>query len=367
MPLRAFLRAAILALALLPAGGALTALADDGRPPDATGHPPSPIPVPRSELRPSAIHPASTKAPTSVDMPGAAALPKKELVIFVGGYGSSAGDGAFDQLKNEFADGHYDVVRFGADPPFRYDTYDAIDRSADALIDEIRALGPGYSAVNIVSHSMGGAVVDRAFDKGLGAGDGVATDIAIAGPHSGAFFAAVPTETFPLIGGVKDIVRDVAMTVAGPDPESRAARDLATFRPVAPPRGVVRLDTGLATDGFVSQADARDPGVPQRVFLPGSPGEAIDGHGGSLTSKAVVQLVGQTVREHRIPPDNRDPITRTLVPIVWPLVSDLWRKVVLTCVLVTLVIAVARVLPLVRSPIDRAIAWCRADLRRRGR
>ena len=215
MPLRAFLRAAILALALLPAGGALTALADDGRPPDATGHPPSPIPVPRSELRPSAIHPASTKAPTSVDMPGAAGLPKKELVIFVGGYGSSAGDGAFDQLKNEFADGHYDVVRFGADPPFRYDTYDAIDRSADALIDEIRALGPGYSAVNIVSHSMGGVVVDRAFDKGLGAGDGVVTDIAIAGPHSGAFFAAVPTETFPLIGGVKDIVRDVAMTVAG--------------------------------------------------------------------------------------------------------------------------------------------------------
>ena len=65
-------------------------------------------------------------------------LPKKELVIFVGGYGSSAGDGAFDQLKNEFADGHYDVVRFGADPPFRYDTYDAIDRTSLGQWDPVK-------------------------------------------------------------------------------------------------------------------------------------------------------------------------------------------------------------------------------------
>jgi len=300
-------------------------------------------------------------------MPASAPLPRKELVIFVGGYGSSATDGAFDQLKTEFADGHYDVVRFGTDPSFHYDTYDAIDRSAGAFIDEVRALAPRYTAVNIVSHSMGGAVVDRAFDKGLGAGDGVATDIAIAGPHSGAFLAAAPTGVFPVIGGVKDIVRDVAMMFAQPDPESRAARDLATFRPVAPPRGVVRLDISLATDGFVSQDDARDPGVPQRVFLPGSPGEAIDGHGGSLTSKAVVQLVGQTVRDHRIPPDNRDPLTKTVAPIVWPLVSNFWRRLVLGCVLVAIAFAVARLLPWARPPIDRAIAWCRVDLRRRGR
>ena len=367
MSLRAFLRAAVLALALLPAAGALTALADDGRPPAATGHPSSPLPIPRSELRPSAIHPAATQSPGFIELPALVQLPRKELVIFVGGYGSSATDGAFDQLKNEFADGRYDVVRFGVDPSFRYDSYDAIDRSAGALIDEVRTLGPHYSAVNIVSHSMGGAVVDRAFDKGLGAGDGVATDIAIAGPHSGAFLAAAPTVTFPLIGGVKDIVRDVAMIFAQPDPESLAARDLATFRPVVPPHGVVRLDISLATDGVVSQDDARDPGVPQRVFLPGSPGEAIDGHGGSLTSRAVIQLVGQTVRTHRVPPDDRDPVTKTVAPIVWPLVSNFWRKLVLACVLVALAFAVARFLPWARPSIDRAIAVCRADLRRRGR
>src|SRR6266576_319587 len=130
--------------------------------------------------------------------------------------------------------------------------------------------------------AMGGAVVDRAFDDGLSAKDGVRTYIAIAAPHSGADFARVPTAVLPLIGPVRDIVRAGATLVAR-DPESAAARDLATARPIAPPQGVVRLDLSLSTDGFVNRYDAIDPGVDQRVFLPASPGEFLDGHGGSLT------------------------------------------------------------------------------------
>ena len=240
-------------MALLPASGALTAFADDGRPlPSPAGRPPSPIPFPASELRPTEIQHGTAPSPAGQVGPGLGIARQKELVIFVGGYGSQADDGGFDQLAANFDPRRFDVVRFGADPRFRYDTYDSIDRSAAALTDEIRTIGSGYSGVNIVSHSMGGAVVDRAFANGLSAADGVRTDVAIAGPHSGDDFARAPTVILPWLGPVKEIVRAAGVAVAR-DPQSAAARDLASTRPVAPPRGVVRLDVSLATDGFVSR------------------------------------------------------------------------------------------------------------------
>ena len=354
-------------MALLPASGALTAFADDGRPlPSPAGRPPSPIPFPASELRPTEIQHGTAPSPAGQAGPGLGIARQKELVIFVGGYGSQADDGGFDQLAANFDPRRFDVVRFGADPRFRYDTYDSIDRSAAALTDEIRTIGSGYSGVNIVSHSMGGAVVDRAFANGLSAADGVRTDVAIAGPHSGDDFARAPTVILPWLGPVKEIVRAAGVAVAR-DPQSAAARDLASTRPVAPPRGVVRLDVSLATDGFVSERNARDPGVPQRVFLPASIGEAVDGHGGSLTNHEIGAVVTETVRSHAIPPDRRDLPTLLLTPIVWPLAAHLWLRLLAAAVALSIGLALVRQFTPLRGRIDWFARRCTGYLRLRGR
>lgn len=371
---RALLRAWLLALALLPAGAVVTALADDGRPPgpEEVGHPATAIPVPVSGLRPSEIEtlavPTPSIAPLSTDPLGLprAVSNRKELVLFVGGYGSENDDGAFATLAARFPHDRYDVRRLGDDPRYPYDTYGPLDASADSLTDEIRAAAPRYTAINIVSHSMGGAVVDRAFDDGLSAKDGVRTYIAIAGPHSGADFARVPTAVLPLIAPVRDIVRAGATLVAR-DPESPAARDLATARPITPPQGVVRLDLSLSTDGFVNRYDAIDPGVDQRVFLPASPGELLDGHGGSLTNNEIGEVIVETIREHRLPPDRRDGTTRLIAPLVWDRSTSIWRFILLAITLGAIALWFARFLPGWGVPIERANALSRAFLRSIGR
>jgi hypothetical protein len=299
-------------------------------------------------------------------VPARAAARPKELVLFVGGYGSRANDGAFDVLRARFPTERYDVRRLGEDPRFPYDTYGSIDTSAAVLTKEIREVAPHYAAVNIVSHSMGGNVVDRAFANGLSAGDGVRTYVAIAAPHSGADFARVPTAVLPLITPVKDIVRAVAVAGAR-DPESVAARDLATARPIRPPAGVVRLDVSLATDGIVNQYDARDPGVQQRIFLPASLHELVDGHGGSLVNQQIADLVVETVRTHRVPPDRRDPLTILLAPLLWNRETWVWRMVLLFVTLAALTLCAIRFVPFCRPAIDRLNALCGRFLRSVGR
>ena len=79
---------------------------------------------------------------------------KKELVLFVGGYGSRANDGAFDDLAARFPADQYDVRRLGDDPRFPYDTYGGVDANAQILTDEVRSIGGDYTAVNIVSHCI---------------------------------------------------------------------------------------------------------------------------------------------------------------------------------------------------------------------
>src|SRR5207249_806631 len=101
----------------------------------------------------------------------------------------------------------YDVRRLGEDPRFPYDTYGGVDANAQILTDEIRTVGRDYSAVNIVSHSMGGVVTDQAFANGLSASDGVRTFVAIAGPHSGADYARAPAFLLPILVPVEDIAR----------------------------------------------------------------------------------------------------------------------------------------------------------------
>jgi hypothetical protein len=356
------IRAYVIALALLSAGG-ITASADDGRPPtpSGTGHPPTSRPVPFTELRPSEIRsvPVPTTAPESA--PAAdlhqAPPPKKELVLFVGGYASRADDGAFDELEARFPPDRYDVQRLGDDPNFPYDTYGSIDANARVLTDQIRHISAKYSGVDIVSHSMGGVVVDRAIAGGLSPDDGVVTYVAIAGPHSGADYARAPAFVLPIISPVKDIVRAGGVAVAR-DPQSAAINDLATARPIRPPAGIVRVDTSLATDGFVNEFDARDPGVPQRIFLPATPRELLDGHGGSLVNRQIADLVVETISTHEVPPDRRDPITQMVAPILWNEETRLWRRILVVTIFAAACLYAARCIPFFRGPLDRINAWC---------
>ena len=217
-----------------------------------------------------------------------------------------------------------------------------------------------------MSHSMGGVVVDRAIAGGLSSDDGVVTYVAIASPHSGADFARAPAFVLPMISPVKEIVRAGGVAVAR-DPQSTAINDLATARPIPPPRGIVRVDASLATDGFVNEFDARDPGVPQRLFLPASPRELIDGHGGSLVNREIGDLVVETIRTREVPPDRRDPITQLVAPILWNEETRLWRRVLLITTLAAVCLYAARFLPFCRGPIDRINAWCGRFVRALGR
>ena len=367
----ALIRASVIALALLSAGG-FSASADDGRPPapTGTGHPPTSTSIPLTELRPTEIHsaPTSTIAPAlgPPAEPPRAPAHKRELVLFVGGYGSKADDGAFDDLAARFPTDRYDVRRLGDDPHYPYDTYGGVDANARVLTDQIRHISADYSGIDIVSHSMGGVVVDRAIAGGLSSDDGVATYISIAGPHSGADFARAPAFVLPIITPVKDIVRAGGAAVAQ-DPQSAAINDLATARPIRPPVGIVRVDASLATDGFVNEFDARDPGVPQRLFLPRTPRELLDGHGGSLVNREIGDLVVETIRTHEVPPDRRDPITQLVAPILWDEETRLWRRLLLVTTLAAVCLYAARFLPFCRGPIDRVNAWCGRLIRAFGR
>lgn len=365
----AVVRGSLVALAFLSAGG-FTASADDGQPPTPSGggRPPTSSPVPFTELRPSRIQtaPTTTSEFGPSDEPLRAPAPKKELVLFVGGYGSRAGDGAFDDLAARFAPDRYVVSRLGDDPRFPYDTYGSVDANAQILTDQIRSVGDDYSAVNIVSHSMGGVVTDRAFANGLSARDGVRTFVAIAGPHSGADYARAPAFLLPIIGPVENIVRAVGVAAAR-DPASDAIRDLAAARPIGTPAGVARVDVSLATDGLVNEFDARDPGVPQRLFLPATLRELVEGHGGSLVNRQIADLVVETIRTHEVPPDRRDPITRFIAPILWDQETRLWRRFLLVASLAAVSLYLARWIPFCRRAIDGFNDWCGRFVRLLGR
>ena len=291
---------------------------------------------------------------------------KKELILVVGGYGSSAADGAFSELTAPFPADRYDVRRLGDDPHFPYDTYGSVDANARVLTEEIRHMSADYSGVDIVAHSMGGVVVDRAIAGGLSAGDGVRTYVSIASPHSGADYARVPAFILPLITPVNEIVRAAGLTVAR-DPQSAAINDLATAQPIRPPAGIVRVDASLATDGLVNEPNARDPGIPQRLFLPATPREALDGHGGSLVNREIRDLVVETIRTHEVPPDRRDPLTLLVAPILWNEETRLWRQVLFVATLAAVSLYVARLIPFCRGPIDQFNAWCGRFVRSLGR
>jgi PGAP1-like protein len=368
--LRVLLRAFLLALILFPLGGGLTAVAEDGPPPLQADDPPSSTRIPVSGLRPAGI-PTSTPAP-AFDLGPASLVPltrqpsEKTLVIFVGGYGSSAHDHAFDELATRFRSDRYDTIRFGEDPAFPYDTYGSLDRSAGALAAQIRALGPRYSSVSIVSHSMGGAVTDRAFSSGLSRYDRVQTYVAIAAPHNGADLARFPSYLLPRIKPVANIVRAFFLVFTR-DPDSEASRDLAGLRPSGPPSGVTRLDISLATDGFVNARDAFDPGVQQRVLMPGSLLEAVEGHGGSLESRSVGDLVAETVSNNRVPPERRSAAVVVLAGLLWAASEKLALLILGLLCIGAIGLCLVRTAPTLRRMIDAGNSFCGKLVRALGR
>ena len=280
---------AFVVLVLTPLILSSAALADDGAIPIATVRPPTTV------LR-------HVDAPElAVSQTASPGLRSKELVILVGGYQSCSclDDRAFDALTDRLIAAGFDVVRFGRDPSYPYDTFGAIDISGAHLRDEIRSLMPSYAGVHIVTHSMGGVVADRAFAQGLSRDDGVLTYVSWSAPHSGSA-AAMAAETLQRATGADGgIVRD-GLLRARMEPQSSAANDLASTRPIPAPPGVVRLDLREATDVLVTETDARDPGVESRVLAGG-----LDGHGGILTSPDALDLTVATIATRRIPPDTR--------------------------------------------------------------
>ncbi|MGH2498877.1 MAG: esterase/lipase family protein [Candidatus Limnocylindria bacterium] len=289
--------APFLPLALLPALWALPASADDG--PARTVPPPGRPAI--SVLRPADLAALVRHLDASVDA-------GPQLIIVIGGFASAHDDAAFDALRRRYdGDPRYEIVRFGAGSA-HYDTTGTLDANARALLEEIRSRSPHYARVHLVTHSMGGAVADRAFAQGLSAADGVRTYVALAAPHDGAGAAFLSTLVLGLAGPDAEEIRSVAR-LAGHNIGAPAVEDLAWLRAGPPPPGVARLDVRLATDALVTRQDGRTPGVEARTLLPDSLDD-LEGHGAVLTDPRVVDLVRATIADGVPPPDRRSAVLR---------------------------------------------------------
>jgi hypothetical protein len=291
--MRAPVVVAAVALALpFLAAPALVASADEGSPPAPIAASPRvrpPLGVLRHVDAPQSAAPSASPA-------------GRELVVLVGGYQSCAcpDDRTFDTLRERLAgDDHLDVVRFGSDPRFPYDTYGPVAPNARNLRDEIRAASPQYAGVHIVTHSMGGVVADDAFAQGLSRDDGVISYVSLSAPHSGSDAARAIGLTQMVTGHAGGGLREGLLWLQM-EADSLAVRDLARARPIAPPAGVVRLDLREATDLLVTERDAADPGVTSRILT-----GPVEGHGGILSDPQALDQTMRTISERRVPPDER--------------------------------------------------------------
>jgi len=270
--------------------GALVAAGDDGPP----RTPPADRPT-RTVLRPAEL--------PDLAPPVVAKQSDKIVILFVSGIGSDAPDNTFDALVSALDyDPRFEIHRFGGDPAHPYDTRGSLDVSADELTAEIRELARTHPKIEIVAHSMGGAVVDEAFRRGLSASDKVESYVALAVPHNGSTEArlggvflglsqllGVGTEFRAITAGVKE------------DVGSRAAQDLADLHAGPPPAGVTRIDVRFATDGIVTAPDAWTPDVQSRTLLSSS-SSALEGHGLATTDPLAIELVAATVTTGKLPP-----------------------------------------------------------------
>jgi len=288
------LRALCVAVAILPAAGAFPAAGDDG-PPRAVGAAVRPA---RTVLRPLELpEPAPERAPRPSD---------REVVLLVAGIGSASSDPTWDALISRlWTDPRYEIRRFGADPTFPYDTLGRLPDNADALTAEVRELSTRYRGVHLVAHSMGGAVVDTAFARGLSADDGVQTYIALAAPHDGSTLARFGQIVALDAGVAAPEARAIASFVQDRDISGPAAVDLARLHARPAARGVARLDLRVASDLVVIERDAASPGVDSRILAPRGVGEWLDGHGAVTRDPRALDLITTTIARRAPPPDAR--------------------------------------------------------------
>ena len=311
--------AALLAFPLLLTLGA-AASADDGRP--------------------SRTVERATELPPRRDTP-------KELVILVGGLGSNATDGTWDGVIARYRDDpHIELYRFGADPRYPYDTVGDIDANGLRLRDEIRSVAPRYSAIHLITHSMGGAVADRAFAQGLSPADGIRTYIALAAPHNGATAARIAQGALAIAGDEALELRAATAALVH-DPATPAVRDLAE-RPAASPRaGLSQLDLRLATDLLVAGPDSRRRGVDSRTFLPSSLA-TLEGHGGVLRDPTVLDTITSTIATGAPPPDRRGALLREATELASRTTDELAALLLLAAAAAAL--ALAQALRMARYP-----------------
>lgn len=311
--------ATILALSIV-GPGAPAAAGDDGPP-----HAVRPDRPNRTILRPTEI--------PELDRPTVARASDRPVCLLVSGIGSDAPDGTFDDLVAAL-ESQCEVHRFGGDPAHPYDTRGSLDSNADQLISEIHDLGKTHPEIKIVAHSMGGAVVDDAFRRGLSVKDKVTTYVALAAPHNGSTEAqsiAPKLDEAARLG----IVPEFRAITAGlaQDAGSPAVHDLAVVRAGPPPAGVRRIDLRMATDPIVTAPDAWTPGVETRTLLPSS-ARYLEGHGGITTDPRAVALIGAAVGSGLPPLDWRGRLLQfvadrvsskiaQVAPFVYPVVGTL--------------------------------------------
>lgn len=288
------LRATCLALALLSAAGAFPAAGDDG-PPLREGVSGRPA---RTILRPLEVPElAPEPAPRSSE---------KEVVLLVAGIGSAVQDPTWDALIARLrTDPRYEIRRFGADPAYPYDTLGRVADNAAALTAEVRDLSSRYRGIHLVTHSMGGAVVDTAFARGLSANDGVQSYIALAAPHDGSTVARFGQLVALDAGGAAPEARAIASFVQGRDISGPATIDLARLHSRPATAGIARLDLRMASDVAVIQRDAAVPGIDSRILAPRGLGEWLDGHGAITRDPRALDVVTTTIARRASPPDAR--------------------------------------------------------------
>lgn len=312
MKIRAWLLAIALAVVTLPTA-ALVASADEDPPirPEVGG---PPIRPPLSELRetllfpvPPAAQPVHTgQVPDAIPSFPTSRATHRELVVVVGGYQSEFKD---PKPLRDFIDSldlgqNFEVIRFGDDPHFRYDTLGSLDENARRLSDEVLSKARDYDGVHLIGHSMGGNVLDRAFVNGyLPDGGPILTYTALSTPHAGSTVAREAELTLTLTGPARADVNEAGRLI-DVEADTRAMRDLATRLERPRLRRVSRLDIRMATDLTVPAADADDPGVESRSLLPHTP-DSLEGHRGTLTDPMSRQLTREAILTRAVPRDTR--------------------------------------------------------------
>jgi pimeloyl-ACP methyl ester carboxylesterase len=256
--------------------------------------------------------------PPELGPPPDAPYDAPECVVLVGGFGSTNGDRAFDDLFRWSQDEPlYQIFQFGyrRSDRFEYDTTGRIDVSAEHLASFVRSLTPDCRAIHIVAHSMGGAVADRAFKMGLSDHDRVATYVALSSPHNGATLAKALKPSIERDSLVAIEISVLARTLGQPDPTTPAGHDLALIEPpLRPIRDTVahgRLR--VATDAMVLRRDNVDRREDVREYFEVN---ELEGHGGILHNDQVRRVLQTTIASHALAADNRSALERRVADAV---------------------------------------------------